>query len=120
VNHPIRWLLLTALLGAAWPTAWPEEADAAPLPATETADRELIVRFARAYGMALGSAPDGEDQDDLREPDTLDGDRRAEVEQILVDGGLSVDEWRGMFARMDDDPALRARIDSLSVPFQIQ
>lgn len=119
MNRLSGWLMAICLVAAiAAPTGAAEME--ALTPATETADRELIVRFARAYGMVLGTAPDGEDPDAVRHPESLPGERRDELRQILADGGLTEDEWRAMFARMDDDPALRERVDSLSIPFRIQ
>jgi hypothetical protein len=119
VKRLIGALLVTLLAGVLGPFPLSADVEVAT-PADGSADRELIVRFARAYGMALGTAPDGEEEDAVRDPEALPGERREELEQILREGGLSVEEWRGMFARMDADAELRDRIDSLSVPFRIR
>jgi hypothetical protein len=112
---------LIAVPGASLPAAAATgDAVEAATPENDIADRELIVRFARAYGMALGSADIDARDDALREPDDLDETARQALRQLIDDSGLGMAEWRGMFARMDDDPALRERIDSLAVPFRVQ
>lgn len=90
-------------------------------------DRELVVRFTRAYGMAKdaleqhsrGDKPSTEERDAmLRQPDELEADLRQELERILDLNGLERDEWKLMFARMEADEDLRQRVQSLSTPFE--
>jgi hypothetical protein len=122
VKHTIVMSALLLILSTAAPTpAIPAAEVTAPAAPVDTStDRELVVRFARAYGMAIGSAPEGERPDAMRDPAALEDERREQLEQILTEGGLSLEDWTGMFARMDDDADLRARIESLSVPFRIR
>jgi len=116
--------LLTALLCAG--------ALAAPVPghaqtAADDIDRELVVRFTRAYGMAKeafkqhseSNAPSAEARDAmLRQPKELDAGLRQELTRILDLNGLQRDEWKMMFARMEADEDLRRRVQSLSTPFE--
>jgi len=89
-------------------------------------DRELVVRFTRAYGMAKEafeehsqSAPTAEKRDAmLRQPDELAPELRRELVRILDLNGLAREEWKMMFARMQADEDLRQRVQSLSTPFE--
>lgn len=107
---------------------------AVPVTAAQTAmesaeaevDRELVVRFTRAYGMAREafeahsqSAPSAEQRDAmLRQPDELAPELRRELVRILDLNGVAREEWRMMFARMQADEDLRRRVQSLSTPFE--
>lgn len=105
----------------------PASADAAeteqqPI-AAEAVDRELVVRFSRAYGMARGAMDrrdDVDDDADLSHPEHLDDGLHDEIVQIMDLNGVSRDEWQGMLARMAQDPELRERIESLSTPFRFE
>lgn len=117
-------LLLTALVCAG--------ALAAPVPghaqtSANDVDRELVVRFTRAYGMAKeafeqhaeSDAPSAEARDAmLRQPNELDANLQQELTRILDLNGLQRDEWKMMFARMEADEDLRRRVQSLSTPFE--
>jgi hypothetical protein len=88
-------------------------------------DRETLVRFSRAYGMAKGildehgmtdTSPDAK-RALLRDPEQLEQPLRDEVYEIIGQNRLDATEWQAMFAQMEEDPALRERIESLSIPF---
>jgi hypothetical protein len=87
--------------------------------------REMLVRFSRAYGMAKGALGDhmvdnalpGTEADLLRNPDRLEPTLREEIYEIMDQNRVEPEEWQAMFAQMDADPALRQRIESLSIPF---
>jgi hypothetical protein len=90
-------------------------------------DRELVVRFTRAYGMAKeafkqhsqSDAPSADARDAmLRQPNELDAELRQELTRILALNGLQRHEWQMMFARMEADEDLRRRVRSLSTPFE--
>jgi hypothetical protein len=98
-------------------------------------DRELVVRFSRAYGMAIGAVGRHDEANEdagledshpagptriLADPDRLDAGLRNEIYQIVDNNGLSEDQWQGMLAHMEKDPTLRERIESLSTPFRYQ
>jgi hypothetical protein len=98
-------------------------------------DRELVVRFSRAYGMAIGAVgrhdetnedtgledPDpAESNRVLADPDRLDAELRNEIYQIMDNNGVSEEQWQGILAHMEKDPTLRERIESLSTPFRYQ
>lgn len=122
---PVRKLnpllcVMTLSLGI-WPAALHAQADETPAMAAEDIDRELIVRFSRAYGMAHGALKKRDDDADngsLQEPESLDGGLTEEVEQIMEQNGVSRDEWQGLMARMEEDEEFRQRVESLSTPFR--
>ncbi len=104
---------------------------AAPLCVAQQAgevDRELLVRFSRAYGMASGtleqhepgSLSAAERDAKLSNPAALDRRLRQEIDRIIDLNGLERREWQQMLARMDVDAELRQRVDSLSTPFRTQ
>jgi hypothetical protein len=118
--------VLLMLLPFAQP-AWAE----ASQPATaspEAAEREMVVRFTRAYGMAqqaleqhADDAPSAEEREArLRDPDALERELRQEIYRIMDLNGLDRKDWRLMFTRMDEDEEFRDRVESLSVPFGLQ
>lgn len=114
-------VMLAALIGSAAPAGGAAQESSPAVESGDAADRELIVRFSRAYGMAKGAVERHEDVDDeadLRDPEQLDEDVRDEIRQIRDRNGLSKDEWHLMLARMDEDRALRERVESLSTPFR--
>jgi hypothetical protein len=88
-------------------------------------EREMLVRFSRAYGMAKGAleehepnaAPPGTPADLLRNPDQLEPGLREQIYEIMDQNRVEPEEWQAMFAQMDADPDLRQRIESLSIPF---
>jgi hypothetical protein len=87
-------------------------------------EREMLVRFSRAYGMAKGALDDHGvktttqgDAELLRDPEQLEQPLRDEVYEIMDRNRVEPEEWQSMFAQMDADPALRERIESLSTPF---
>jgi len=114
-------LCMAALSLGIWPMVLhAQSAETTPM-AGEDIDRELLVRFARAYGMAQGALKkhdDGADDGALQEPESLDGGLTDEVRQIMDQNGVSRDEWQGLIARMDEDEEFRARVESLSTPFR--
>jgi len=88
-------------------------------------DRELLVRFSRAYGMAKGVldehgiteiSPDAT-RALLRDPEQLEQPLRDEVYEVIDRNRLDAEAWQAMFAQMEADPALRERVESLSMPF---
>ena len=121
-----RILILLALLGAA---AAPTQVAQAQVQERETTippeavERELVVRFSRAYGMVQGAVEQHEaaaDVSTLREPKRLDRELRQEIDQIMDSSGLSEQEWQGLLARMEKDRAFRDRVESLSTPFRYE
>lgn len=121
VRKLIPLLCMAALSLGIWPMALhAQSAETAPM-AGEDIDRELLVRFSRAYGMAQGALKkhdDGADNGALQEPESLEGGLTEEVRQIMEQNGVSRDEWQGLIARMDADKDFRARVESLSTPFR--
>ena len=115
-------ILLAAALAGNDASAAAEAPDGAePAIAAEEVDRELVVRFSRAYGMARGAVSRREDAGNdvsLENPDDLDDGLRDEIYQIMDTNGLTKDEWQGMLARIQEDQALRDRVESLSTPFR--
>ncbi|MFW6092672.1 MAG: hypothetical protein ACODAC_01780 [Pseudomonadota bacterium] len=125
MRYSLVLIVLLGLLGQA--PAWAQTAGSGDA-MTGNSERELIVRFSRAYGMAKGAFDEHTVEDVpaekrdalLREPEKLDDELQEELGQILDLNGLEPEEWQQMFARMDRDDRLRQRIDSLSVPFGTQ
>lgn len=112
--------VVTLSLGI-WPAALHAQGAETQAMAAEDIDRELIVRFSRAYGMAQGALKkrdDAADNGSLQEPESLDGGLTEEVEQIMEQNGVSRDEWQGLMARMEEDEEFRERVESLSTPFR--
>lgn len=115
-------LCVTVLSG----TVTPGAAEPAYAESATTDDRELVVRFTRAYGMAKQAleahapeAPSGSERDAmLRQPNELDPPLRGEIRRILDLNGLERADWERMFARMETDEELRRRVRSLSTPFE--
>jgi hypothetical protein len=116
-------LLLIAVSAAGFGTAAEEGAvGGVPQAAVE---REMLVRFSRAYGMAKGALDEHRQKDAtaqgdaelLRDPEQLEQPLRDEVYEIMDQNRVEPEEWQSMFAQMDADPALRERIESLSTPF---
>jgi hypothetical protein len=117
----LNTLALITVLGAL-PVS-PALAQQDPTLTRDEVDRELVVRFSRAYGMAKGVLARHDDATDtatLDDPEQLDEGLRDEIYQIMDTNGLSADDWRGMLARMEEDQALRERVESLAVPFQYE
>lgn len=113
-------LLLVALLGLPLSAALAEEADPA-YGANPTEDRELIVRFARTYGMmqaALRTADvspeEGTDIEALDEP------LRSQALTILDNNGIDLATWHALLERIARDDPLRERIESLAAPYLVQ
>ena len=121
--HNSLIILLLAALAAASPAAGESrEPGEAAIPADDV-DRELVVRFSRAYGMAKGAVGRHEDVDEdasLEHPERLEEGLREEIYQIMDSNGVTEEEWQGMLARMDKDRALRDRVESLSTPFRYE
>ncbi len=119
----IKLVTMVALL-VAWLAA-PAQARAQNAGASAI-DRELVVRFTRAYGMAREAfdsrgqeAPSVDNRNAmLRHPDELDDGLRRELLRILDLNGLDLEQWRLMLARMETDEDLRQRVESLAVPFE--
>jgi hypothetical protein len=117
-------LFLLAALAAGTAGAWAEEAPASGVPQAAV-EREMLVRFSRAYGMAKGAleehrvkeATPASDADLLKDPEQLEQPLRDEVYEIMDQNRVDPEEWQSMFAQMEADPALRERIESLSTPF---
>ncbi len=112
--------VITLSLGI-WSMALHAQSDETPAMAAEDIDRELIVRFSRAYGMAHGALKkhdDGADNGSLEKPESLDGRLTEEIEQIMEQNGVSREEWQGLMARMEEDEEFRQRVESLSTPFR--
>ncbi|MDZ7669654.1 MAG: hypothetical protein U5Q16_09645 [Gammaproteobacteria bacterium] len=112
--------VITLSLGT-WPLALHAQSAETPAMPAEDIDRELIVRFSRAYGMAQGALKKHDDDADngsLQEPESLDGGLTDEVRQIMEQNGVSRDEWQGLMARMAEDEEFRQRVESLSTPFR--
>lgn len=114
-------LLVAAVAAAAPPAVLAAEE---PGPTADAIDRELVVRFSRAYGMAKGVVAQRDDVDEdasLQDPERVDDDGlRQELYQIIDTNGLTPDEWQGMIARMETDAELRDRVESLSTPFMYE
>jgi hypothetical protein len=118
------WLFLLIAAGTAGFGAAAQDGMIGGVPQAAV-EREMLVRFSRAYGMAKGALDehglkDNSNQGDaelLRNPEQLDQPLRDEVYEIMDQNRVEPEEWRLMFAQMDADPALRERIESLSTPF---
>jgi hypothetical protein len=89
--------------------------------ANPTEDRELIVRFARTYGMmqaALSTADvaddEAEDLESLQEP------VRSRAFTILDTNGIELETWQAFLERLEHDDQLRQRIESLAAPYLVQ
>ncbi|MFU8817716.1 MAG: hypothetical protein ACNA7W_20400 [Pseudomonadales bacterium] len=118
-------LLLIAFAAAVGvPPASAQEAAPGGVPA-QALEREMLVRFSRAYGMAKGamvehglstSTPEG-DAELLRNPEQLQQPLRDEVYDIMDLNRVEPEEWEKMFERMEEDAELHQRIESLSTPF---
>jgi hypothetical protein len=108
----------------ATPGARGQEGSAGGVPQAAV-EREMLVRFSRAYGMAKGAleehepnaAPPGMAADLLRDPDQLEPGLREQIYEIMDQNRVEPEEWQAMFVQMDADPDLRQRIESLSIPF---
>jgi hypothetical protein len=124
-DHPVRKFnrklclaALAAVLATGAATAQPEPTSAM---AAEDIDRELIVRFSRAYGMAHGALKKREESADevaLEQPDSMSDGLSEEIQQIIDQNGVTHEEWQGLMARMAEDEAFRQRVESLSTPFR--
>ena len=118
--------MLLVLFGAAAAQAQAAQAQvqegATSIP-PEAVERELVVRFSRAYGMVQGAVERHEgapDVDRLREPERLARELRQEIDRFMYSSGLSEQEWQGLLTRMEEDPAFRDRVESLSTPFRYE
>lgn len=122
---PLRLLALLLFNTLALGVVAPGHAqNAVPDPAApvNTAERELVVRFTRAYSMArsafeeqaAGQVSETRINDELSEPSALERDLRREVNRIIDLNGLEEDEWTSMLARLETDEELQRRVESLS------
>lgn len=124
MRKPLACTLLAMAAAVAAPYAAGQQDAPAGIP-TAAVEREMLVRFSRAYGMAKGtlaehglaSPSQGADAELLRDPEDLAPPVREEVYEIMDRNRVEPEEWHAMFARMDKDPELRDRIESLSTPF---
>lgn len=124
-DHPVRKfnsrLCLAALAAVVWTAAATAQPEPTPAMAADEIDRELIVRFSRAYGMAHGALKRRDEAAEdvaLEEPDSMNDGLSEEIEQIMVQNGVTKEEWQGLMARMEEDEAFRQRVESLSTPFR--
>jgi len=116
-------LFLIVLLAS--PSAWSATPDQPTGVPQEALDRELTVRFSRAYAMAVNALDQhdvqadsaGERLERLSAPEQLDDEVRKEVDRVVDLNGLDESDWQAMLARMEHDDELRERINSLVIPF---
>jgi hypothetical protein len=124
-DYPVRKfipkLCLVACAALIWAGAAMAQAEQTPAMAAEDIDRELIVRFSRAYGMAHGALKKRDEAADevaLEQPDSMTDGLSEEIAQIMAQNGITQEEWQGLMARMEEDEAFRQRVESLSTPFR--
>lgn len=114
-------LCLAAAAAVMWAGAVTAQPAQTPAMAAEDIDRELIVRFSRAYGMAHGALKKRDDAAEdvaLEEPGSMNDGLSEEIRQIMEQNGITREEWQGLMARMEEDEAFRQRVESLSTPFR--